>query len=157
MKNRIKRLLLILVVLAAGSQLIRPTKTNPPIDPQREIHANLPLDSAASGVLSRACNDCHSNRTVWPWYSHVAPSSWLVVSDVNRGRKAMNLSEWSAYSAEAQQKHLAEMCKEVTEGEMPGLPYTLLHPEARLSSADRAALCNLPNAAGPKSAVAEVE
>ena len=157
MPSWLKRSLLILLVLAAASQLIRPARTNPPLNPQREIHATLPVDSVASGVISRACNDCHSSRTVWPWYSHVAPSSWLVVSDVNRGRKAMNFSDWSSYSAEAQQKHLTKLCKEVTEGEMPGLPYTLLHPEARLTSADRAALCSLSNATGQKPAVAEID
>lgn len=152
----LKRLSLVFLVLAAAIQLIRPARTNPPVDPQREIHASLPLDSAASGLLSRACNDCHSNRTVWPWYSHVAPSSWLVVSDVNRGRKALNFSEWSAYSTEDQQKHLAEVCKEVTEGEMPGFPYMVMHPNAQLSESDRAALCRW-TAIGQKLAAAETE
>jgi len=108
-----------LVVLAV-SQVFRPARTNPPTDPVREIHANETIDPRVAAVLTRSCNDYHSNRTVWPWYSHVAPASWLVVSDVNRGRNALNFSEWSTYGAKQQQEHLGEICKEVAEGEMPG-------------------------------------
>ena len=136
-----KRLIPVLLVLLLLIQVYQPARTNPPIDPKREIHANLAVDPAVASLFARSCNDCHSNRTVWPWYSQVAPASWLVVGDVNRGRKALNLSEWSTYEAGAQQKHLIEVCKEVSEGEMPGLPYTLLHPQARLSKTDAAMVC----------------
>jgi heme-binding protein len=115
----LKRLILPLVVLLLVIQVFRPARTNPPVDPQREMHANLTVDPGVASLFARSCNDCHSNRTVWPWYSEVAPASWLVVSDVNRGRKALNLSEWSMYRLEAQRKHLIEVCKEVSEGEMP--------------------------------------
>jgi hypothetical protein len=129
-------------MVLAVAQIFRPARTNPPVDAKREIHANLPVDAYVATTLERACKDCHSHRTVWPWYSHVAPASWLVVSDVNRGRKALNFSEWSVYGPEEQRDHLAEMCKEVTEGEMPGFPYTLMHRDARLSKADIAAVCS---------------
>src|SRR5215475_15640323 len=107
--------------ILAVIQVVRPARTNPPIDPKQEIHAKLNIEPTVAIVLARSCNDCHSNRTVWPWYSHLAPASWLVVSDVNRGRKALNFSEWSMYGASQQQKHLHEICKEVMEGEMLGL------------------------------------
>jgi hypothetical protein len=138
----LKRLTLAAVIVLVVIQVFRPAARNPPVDPKREIHTNLSVDPTAAIVLPRACNDCHSNRTIWPWYSHVAPASWLVVSDVNRGRKALNFSEWSTYAAEAQQKHLSEICKEVTEGEMPGFSYTLIHRDAKLSEADKTAVCS---------------
>jgi hypothetical protein len=121
----VKRVTLASVVFLVVIQIFRPAISNPPVDPKREIHASLAVEPAVATVLTRACNDCHSNRTVWPWYSHVAPVSWLVVSDVNRGRKALNFSEWTGYPAEDQQKQLSEICKEVSEGEMPNLAYTL--------------------------------
>lgn len=96
----IKRVMIAALIVLAVSQVFQPARTNPAIDPKREIHSNLPVDTHVAATLARACNDCHSNRTLWPWYSHVAPASWLVVSDVNRGRKALNFSEWSTYGAE---------------------------------------------------------
>src|SRR5215467_1820965 len=93
-----KRLLLAVSILLAIAQFFRPARTNPPTDPAREIGALLPLDPAVHSTFARSCNDCHSNRTVWPWYTGVAPASWLVVSDVNRGRKALNLSNWAGYT-----------------------------------------------------------
>lgn len=69
------------------------------------------------------------------------PPSWLVVSDVNRGRKQLNFSNWAAYGATDQRKYLSEICKEMTEGEMPGLPYVLLHSRAAVGNADVSAVC----------------
>ncbi len=137
----LKRLAIALLLVLVAIQIFRPARTNPQIDPKREIHANLAVDPAVASVLQRSCNDCHSHRTVWPWYSHVAPVSWLVVSDVNQGRKVLNFSEWAAYRLEKQQKQLSEICKEVSEGEMPGLSYTLVHRRAKLSRDDVTAVC----------------
>jgi Haem-binding domain len=138
----IKRLMLTALMVLAVSQMFRPARSNPAIDPQQEIHSNLSVDVHVAATLSRACNDCHSNRTVWPWYSLVAPVSWLVVSDVNRGRSALNFSEWSTYGAKQQREHLEEICKEVTEGDMPGFSYRLMHRDAALSKADVSAVCS---------------
>jgi mono/diheme cytochrome c family protein len=82
-----------------------------------------------------ACYDCHSNRTSWPWYSNIAPVSWLVQRDVDGGRKKLNFTEWDRPQSEA-----GEIIEKVREGEMPPLQYRLLHPKARLSSAERQAL-----------------
>jgi hypothetical protein len=137
----LKRLIVPLLLFLGAIQIVQPRRTNPAIDPKREMQATLALKSAPAVVFERSCNDCHSYQTAWPWYSHVAPVSWLVVSDVNRGRKALNFSEWAGYRPEQQQKQLSEICKEVSGGEMPGLPYILLHRRAKLSTADVAAIC----------------
>ncbi len=88
----LKRLVVPFLIVLVAIQVLQPARTNPPIDPKREMHANLTVDPAAATVFQRSCNDCHSHRAVWPWYSHAAPVSWLVVSDVSRGRKALNFS-----------------------------------------------------------------
>lgn len=142
MLSSLKRVMLPFFAVLLLIQIFQPARTNPPVDAKREIHANLAVDPPVAGVLARSCNDCHSNRTVWPWYSRVAPASWLVISDVNRGRSAINFSEWSTYGAKEQREHLQEICKEVTEGEMPGVSYTLMHRDAKLSRADVAAVCS---------------
>lgn len=137
-----RRLSVALLLVLVAIQIFQPAKTNPPIDPRREIQANLAIEPPVASVLQRSCNDCHSHRTEWPWYSRVAPVSWLIAYDVNRGRKSLNFSEWAQYRCEEQQKQLAEICKEVSEGEMPGLSYTLLHHNAKLSADDVAAICH---------------
>ena len=86
-------------------------------------------------LFARSCADCHSNRTRWPWYSRLAPFSWLVASDVRNGRRHLNASEW-----DRPQKHADDAAEEVREGEMPLRSYLAAHPEARLSDAERAEL-----------------
>lgn len=93
-------------------------------------------DSPSTRALAlRACFDCHSNETRWPWYSHVAPISWLVQRDVDVGRRVVNFSEWDRPYEEA-----GESAKTVLEGEMPPAIYLLLHPSARLSAEEKRAL-----------------
>jgi Haem-binding domain len=90
----------------------------------------------------RACFDCHSNETVWPWYSNIAPVSWLIYRDVSEGREHFNFSEWDMHpslpegeGAGEEHQHGPEVIKEVLEsGEMPPKQYLILHPEARLSN-----------------------
>jgi hypothetical protein len=99
-------------------------------------HTNPPVikeptwDSPQTRELAvRACFDCHSNETVWPWYSNLAPSSWLVQRDVDRARLVLNFSDWDRSRAVA-----VEAPEVIREGEMPLWYYVLLHPKARLSS-----------------------
>jgi hypothetical protein len=115
-------------------QVVPVSRTNPPV--QGEFGGSLEVAS----VLRRACYDCHSNETVWPWYSRVAPVSWVIAHDVNEGRAELNFSAWNQLSTEQQAKAMRESWKEVAEGEMPTWYYVLLHPEARLSVKDRSLL-----------------
>jgi hypothetical protein len=100
------------------------------------VRAEPPWDSPQTRDLAvRACFDCHSNGTVWPWYSNIAPVSWMVQRDVEEGRAALNLSEWDRPQEEA-----AEAAETVSEGEMPPRVYLLTHPDARLGEAETQAL-----------------
>jgi hypothetical protein len=107
--------------------------------PYGRDHSNPPVvaepswNSASTRALAeRACFDCHSNRTQWPWYSHVAPMSWLVQDHVDEGRQVLNFSDWNRGNSEAD-----EAAETVRDGEMPPRSYLLLHPEARLTAAER--------------------
>jgi hypothetical protein len=135
MRRRLTQIALVLVVLFAAAQLIRPARATPPTDPRRTIGAQVGTTSPLMSVLDRSCRDCHSNATVWPWYTEVAPLSWLMARGVSEGRKAINFSEWSTYSPSQQRTLLAASCDDAAAGRMPG-PWTLLHPEARLSPHD---------------------
>jgi hypothetical protein len=130
--NQAVRLGVAVVVAAlALAQVIPVERVNPPVE------SEVPTTPEARALLVRACFDCHSNQVVWPWYSRVAPVSWLVAKDVREGRDELNFSTWSSYDAKKQRKLLKETLKEVDEGEMPLWIYLLGHPEARLATADR--------------------
>lgn len=124
----------LVVVAFALAQLVPVERENPPVETE------VPVTPEARAVLTRACFDCHSNQVVWPWYSRVAPVSWLVAKDVREGRAELNYSTWSRYDAKKQRKLLKETLKEVDEGEMPLWIYLVGHPEARISAADREVL-----------------
>lgn len=128
-------------IVLVGAQMVRPERTNPPTDPSRTLAAKHAVPETVAQILDRACRDCHSNATRWPWYSHVAPASLLLAHDVREGRDEMNLSEWADYDAETMDEQLTEICKQVRDGAMPLRPYTWLHREASLSSRDVELLC----------------
>ena len=87
-------------------------------------------------LFMQVCGDCHSNETVWPWYSRIAPVSWLVANDVNEGRSYFNVSEWD------RPQEGDEAAEIYAEGEMPPKIFLLMHPEARLSEGERQELYN---------------
>jgi hypothetical protein len=122
-------------------QAYRPSRTNPPMNVQQDISAVMRVDPDVLSVLDRSCNDCHSNRTVWPWYSEVAPLSWAVASDVDNARRHMNFSEWGSYTDYQRQSHLDEICKIVTQRDMPPFTYALAHRNAALSDPERQMIC----------------
>lgn len=125
------RILIGLVVLLAAIQLFPVDRTNPPVESEIVTPPNV------QAVLRRSCYDCHSNETAWPWYSRVAPVSWLLARDVHEGRRELNFSTWNRFPTQRRARKLKETWKEVSEGEMPPWYYLPLHREARLSEADR--------------------
>lgn len=115
-------------------QVVRPDHTNPPVTGQ------IKAPPEVLTLLKRSCFDCHSNETTWPWYSQIAPVSWLVARDVKEGRKHLNFSEWEGYEAGRKAKKLEETASEVGEGGMPMEIYLPMHPDAKLSEGDRKVL-----------------
>lgn len=140
MSRRIAQAVVVFVVVFSAAQLVRPDRVNPVTDPSRTIRAQAATASALAPILDRACRDCHSNETAWPSYTQVAPLSWLMAYAVTQGRKAVNFSEWGAYSPEQQRMLLEVSCQDVTSGKMPSV-YTLLRPETRLSVQDIGTIC----------------
>jgi len=134
----IKRVIgILLLVAAAGFILIQ-------LVPYGRNHQNPPViqepawDKPETRTLTqRACFDCHSNQTTWPWYSNVAPVSWLIQHDVEEGRRRLNFSAWGQGEQE-----LNEVGEIIQEGEMPPLYFVALHQSAKLSSQEQSALIN---------------
>ena len=128
--RRIKHLKIIFGFVFTGLiviQFVPVQKTNPPVT--GEIQAPAPVMQ----ILRKACYDCHSNETKWPWYSNIAPISWLVVNDVMEGREEMNFSVWNDFSNNRKYIRQTQCGKLVAQGEMPLWFYVPLHTEASLS------------------------
>ncbi len=130
-----KRIIIMILAALAGIFLLIQLipfghqHTNPPVAQEPN------WDSPQTRELAqRACFDCHSNETVWPWYSNIAPVSWLVQSDVNEGRSHLNFSDWSKV------REAFEIPDVVQEGRMPPSIFLIMHPEARLTQAEKEAL-----------------
>jgi len=128
MKRAVLVMLGILVFGFAAIQLVPVQRTNPP------VLSEPPWDSPQTRELAqRACFDCHSNETVWPAYAYVAPVSWLVAHDTNEGRQYLNFSEWNNGGANS----AGEVIEAVAEGQMPMANYVAMHPQARLTAAEK--------------------
>jgi hypothetical protein len=128
--------------LFVAIQLVPVDRSNPPVE--QDVAAPPEVEA----VLRRACYDCHSNETTWPWYSYVAPVSWLIARDVHKGREELNFSTFNRLSTRQQVEAMHEAWEEVEEGEMPPWFYLPPHPEARLTQADLAVLRAWALAAG---------
>jgi hypothetical protein len=120
-----------IVVFLFAIQLVQCERLNPPVT--GDIAAPTEVDA----VLRRACYDCHSNQTAWPWYSRVAPVSWLVHRDVFDGRRHLNFSEWDKVSPDKRARRLKGVGREIEHGDMPLWFYLPMHPTARLSDGDK--------------------
>ena len=131
--------LAILVIEVAARPFFRPAGI--PSDPAARVDVAGRVPSPVLSTLRRACFDCHSDETRWPWYSALPGAYWLMRNDVNRGRGQLNLSRWSRYNRFDRADLLDKMCEKAASRDMPLWQYRILHPEARLGDADIAALC----------------
>ena len=121
-------LLLITLVMI---QFIPVDQINPP------ILSDIPTEPEVKVVLQAVCYDCHSHETVWPWYSRIAPVSWLIAKDVHQGREKLNFSVWDDYNTQEQVKNMQKSLQEVAKGEMPPWFYSPSHRGLHLTAEDR--------------------
>ncbi|HAP36493.1 MAG TPA: cytochrome C [Bacteroidetes bacterium] len=118
-------------------QFIQPNRTNPEIDQSKTMQNELNIPADISALLDRGCNDCHSNQTKWPFYSYIAPASWLVSYDVMEGRKHFNMSEWGNYKLSKKATKLSGIYQAINDRSMPMPKYIPLHPEANFTDGER--------------------
>ena len=142
LKKILKIVAVVLVVALIGIQFVRPARTNPPVDPKMTIEASVNVPDKVEKILKRSCNDCHSNKTVWPWYSNVAPISWQVIDHVNEGRKELNFSVWGTYKDRRKNRKLKEVCEQVENEEMPHPQYLWIHRDAALTKDEILTVCD---------------
>ncbi len=124
----LKQLILVTLVIFGGLQFVPVERTNPPV----QVTSVGPQPVA--DLLRRACYDCHSNETVWPWYGQVAPFSWLIARDVNNARAELNFSTWNRLDLRQQEEMQAKIWKVIKSGDMPPPFYVLGNPDAQVTT-----------------------
>jgi hypothetical protein len=140
---------IVLIILIAGfiiAQFFRPERFTTAEVTNDEITKVFNVPENVQKILKRSCYDCHSNHTVWPWYTNISPISLLVADDVNSGRKKMNFSEWRKISVSKQSTKLQKICDNIKAGDMPLPKYLLIHRDAVLSLEEKDILCKWADA-----------
>ncbi len=131
-----KKTLMILIIILIALQLIPIDKSNPPIDQNIALKVPQKVES----ILKKACYDCHSNKTKWPFYANIAPLSFSIASHVKDGRKALNFSNWKNIDPKIRTKRIQRAIKTVKNGMMPLPTYLWLHDEAKLTKEEKTVL-----------------
>ncbi|MEO5859780.1 MAG: heme-binding domain-containing protein [Pyrinomonadaceae bacterium] len=131
-----------LAVLFLIAQFIRPSFTNPPVNPEERLEASVEVPADVAAILKRSCSDCHTNESAYPWYSKITPVNWWLNHHVEEGRGELNFSVWSTYTPRRKAKKLEEICEEIEKGEMPLPSYLWAHRDATLSADESKLLCS---------------
>ena len=135
MKKKLRLALLILILIFIAIQFA-PSKLPENLPAQTE--QNMQVQNAGPeimAILKTSCFDCHSNQTVYRWYAHVVPVSWLIARDVSKGRAALNFSEWNTYNKRKLVRKLGDIKEQIAKKEMPIRIYSLMHPNTKLNPA----------------------
>jgi heme-binding protein len=141
MGKKLKWVAVIAGFIVMALQFTNPVHTNPPVDQSKTLESMATVPSEVLRVFDRSCNDCHSNKTNWRWYTYVAPVSWFTVGHVNDGRSELNLSEWGSYGTRLKETRLRAICQQIETGSMPLPSYALVHREVKLSPDQIRTIC----------------
>ena len=137
----VKRILLGLLIIFIVMQAFRPAK-NTSNDTTRDISKSYIVPENVQQILAKACNDCHSNHTRYPWYAEIQPVSWWLAGHVKDGKKELNFNEFDKYRIARQYKKLEECMEQIKESKMPLPSYTIIHKDAILTEAEKQILYN---------------
>jgi len=143
MVRRISKWALAIIGLAfIGLQFSNPARTNPPFDEKQTLESVTAVPAEVLAIFAHSCNDCHSNKTNWRWYTYIAPVSWFTVGHVNDGRKELNFSVWGSYRERMKESRLRAICDQSDKGRMPLSSYTFVHRDTKLSRDQVRAICD---------------
>ena len=136
--RRFKKVLLVLVAVLLIIQFIQPAKNKSTQTTSTDIVKTIGITENAQTILLRACYDCHSNNTNYPWYSSIQPFGWLLANHIKKGKADLNFNEFGSYSLRRQISKLNGIANSVKDGTMPLNSYLIFHKNARLSQEDKA-------------------
>ncbi len=132
-----KKIMIGLLVVFVAIQFIRPERNQSAIAGENDIRVHYAVPSNVLSVLKRACYDCHSNNSAYPWYTNIQPVGWWIQDHINHGKGHLNFSEFATYSAKKAAHKMEEVAEEVKHNEMPLENYTWMHADAKLSQRDK--------------------
>lgn len=135
-----KKFLITLVFIFGVLQLIRPSKNLGSVNPVNSIEAKLPMPAIVKSSMQKACFDCHSNNTRYPWYFDIQPLGWYLTNHVRDGKRHLNFDEFMTYNAKKMDHKMEELVESQTEGWMPLESYTSIHSDAKLSQEEKNAI-----------------
>ncbi|MBL8125753.1 MAG: heme-binding domain-containing protein [Blastocatellia bacterium] len=142
LKKILKIAAIVIVAALIVVQFIRPDFTNPPVNEAETLEASVQVPENIKAIMNRSCSDCHTNTTVYPWYSQISPVSWWLKNHIDEGRRELNFSVWATYQPKRKAKKLEEVCEQINEKEMPLPSYTWAHRDAILSAEESKVLCD---------------
>ncbi|HRI19591.1 MAG TPA: heme-binding domain-containing protein [Panacibacter sp.] len=137
-----KFFLIFLAILAVAIQFIKPQRNESAVVSATDISGIYNMPDDVSAILNKACKDCHSNNTVYPWYANVQPVAWWLNDHIEEGKNELNFSEFASYSPGRQYHKLEEFKEQIDKDEMPLSSYTLIHTNAKLSDQEKKVLLN---------------
>ena len=137
----IKKILIVLALVLVVIQFIRPAQ-NLSANTTNDISTLYPMPSDVKLIVDKACADCHSNKTAYPWYATLQPVAFWLADHVNEGKSEFNFNEFASYRIAKQNHKLEEVIEQIKEGEMPLYSYTLIHRDAQLTDAEKTTLIN---------------
>jgi len=143
MKGRI--ILITLLVILVVIQFFHPAKNISTSRPANDIELAYNEPENVRTILDKACNDCHSNNTRYPWYNNIQPVAWWLESHVSDGKRGLNFNEFTTYRISKQYHRMQDIIDEVKEGDMPLGSYTLIHADARLTGQEKTTLTDWAN------------
>jgi hypothetical protein len=138
----LKKILLVLLAVLVIIQFIRPAKNISTAAPTGDISTVYPVPDSVHKILVKACYDCHSNNTVYPWYSTIQPVYWWMNNHITEGKKHLNFDEFAAQTPQKKAKWIRHIYEQVDSNEMPLDSYTWIHKDAILSKEEKDLVIN---------------
>ncbi len=135
--SKVKKIVLAFFVALVIIQFIQPAKNKTDQFMPNDFAKVYTVPDSIQAILKTACYDCHSNNTVYPWYSHIQPAAWIMRGHINEGKSKLNFSDFGTYSSRRQISKLKGIANEIMDDRMPISSYKLMHPNARLSQTDK--------------------
>jgi len=138
----VKKILFVLLIILIVIQFFHPARNKAEGEQPNNVSKLYPVSSEVKNILDKACMDCHSNNTAYPWYSKIQPVDWWMTHHVNEGKRELNFDEFATYNLRRQYHKLEEVMKQVKDNEMPISSYTWIHKDAILTTAEQNGLIN---------------
>lgn len=142
MKSAVKIIIAGLFLIFIVLQFFRPDFTNPPVVQNETLQSATTVPENVQAIMNRSCNDCHSNETIYPWYSKIQPFAAFLDEHIKEGRNELNFSIWNTYENQRKKRKLEEICEQVEGRTMPLPSYLWIHRSARLSDEEIKSLCD---------------